>query len=212
MCVSGSVRYLDVVEGGVVDLVVVREAVDLACLEVDEHVVVAVERVDACGRPHPAPLEVLAADHARVDVRRRQRDRAHLCACEAAMRRRCAVRWMASVCQTFSKSKSSSCLLTVSRYGHFCTLLRFAGGAAGVCAGSLRFIVCSVECVACGVRFRLGTQRKRGTRKCFPTPTSSSSPTATEARRLSTTEASRRSRRRRSSASPLRFRHLRYRT
>ena len=76
---SGGVRYLDVVEGGVVDLVVVREAVDLARLEVDEHVVVAVERVDACGRPHPAPLEVLAADHARVDVRRRQRDRAHLC-------------------------------------------------------------------------------------------------------------------------------------
>ena len=86
---SGSVRYLDVVEGGVVDLVVVREAVDLARLEVDEHVVVAVERVDACGRPHPAPLEVLAADHARVDVRRRQCDRAHLCVCvcEAAVRR-----------------------------------------------------------------------------------------------------------------------------
>lgn len=53
--------------------------------------------------------------------------------------------------QTFSKSKSSSCRLTVSRYGHFCTLLRFAWGAGGAGAVvSLRFIV-SGWCVACGV-------------------------------------------------------------
>lgn len=39
---------------------------------------VAVERVNACGRAHASSLEVLAADHARIDVCRRQRDRTHL--------------------------------------------------------------------------------------------------------------------------------------
>ena len=77
--------------------------------------------------------------------------------------------WMAGVCQTFSKSKSSSCLLTVSRYGHFCTLLRFAGGAAGVCAGSLRFIVCGVECVA-GRAISFGDTTQTGHKKMFSDP------------------------------------------
>ena len=97
-----------------------RQAVDLAVVEVHEHVVQSLHRVCVRVRVAPPPLEELAAHQAAVHVHVRQRNTADLRGRVVAAMHRGVFRYRieaksARLAPTFSKSKSRYARLIVSR-------------------------------------------------------------------------------------------------